>query len=280
MDPNIRNFSQIEKFIKENPKQAEAHVLEWKRFLNTNAENSPEILSIKTKEGFYEWTSGHPEKQINPSVWLGKEIEDYHYHLQGQQNDEPIQESVKKEIAKNELNKEPQEIVNTKYPEVSLPQEEKNDKRSSASSSDIRRVFEEVKKNEYPKPVQMQETPLNRLAIPEQRIGDSIGQTERGISNVGRAGSRVATQTGRAAAQAGRAAAQATGRFAAAAGRFAAQAAARGAIFLFATPEGWIIIGVIVLILIIVFLIVYFVGKDKYSGQQAINLLTMALAGL
>lgn len=84
MDPKIRNFSQIKKFIKENPAEADARAFEWDEFLKVNAETSPEIFSIETSEEFYKWAQEHPEKNIDPSVWVGKEIEEAYFYLREQ----------------------------------------------------------------------------------------------------------------------------------------------------------------------------------------------------
>lgn len=91
MDPNIRNFSQIEKFIKENPRQADAQAFEWQQFLKTNAPISPELYSIETAEEFYKWAQEHPEKNIDPSVWVGKEISDSYYYLRDQHENDQMQ---------------------------------------------------------------------------------------------------------------------------------------------------------------------------------------------
>lgn len=93
MDPNIRNFSRIEKFIKENPRQADARAFEWKRFLEINAPASPELYSIETAEDFYRWAQEHPEKNIDASVWVGKEISDSYYYLRDQDENEQMRTS-------------------------------------------------------------------------------------------------------------------------------------------------------------------------------------------
>ena len=49
--------------------------------------------------------------------------------------------------------------------------------------------------------------------------------------------------------------------------KLAAQAAARGALAFFATPPGWIVLGVIAGIFVFVFLFVLINGESKYSSQ-------------
>jgi hypothetical protein len=92
MDPNIRNFSQIEKLIKENPRQADAQAFEWQHFLKTNAQSSPELYSIGTSDEFYKWAAEHPEKNVDTSVWVGKEISEAYYYLRDQNEDSQMRE--------------------------------------------------------------------------------------------------------------------------------------------------------------------------------------------
>jgi len=87
MSSDIRNFSQIEKLIKENPRLADAQAFEWHQFLKTNAQSSPELYSMKSSEDFYRWASEHPEKNINTSVWVGKEISEAYYYLRRRDED-------------------------------------------------------------------------------------------------------------------------------------------------------------------------------------------------
>jgi len=87
MSSDIRSFSQIEKLIKENPRSADAQAFEWQQFLKTNARSSPELYSMKNSEEFYRWASEHPEKNINTSVWVGKEISETYYYLRRRHED-------------------------------------------------------------------------------------------------------------------------------------------------------------------------------------------------
>jgi len=90
MDPQIRNFSQIEKLIRENPKEADAQAFQWRQFLKNNANESPELYSIDTAEEFYKWAQEHPEKNIDTSVYVGKEISDSYYYLREKHEDEQM----------------------------------------------------------------------------------------------------------------------------------------------------------------------------------------------
>lgn len=93
MDPDIKNFSQIEKLIRENPKEADARYFEWQQSLKANASSSPELYSIETSEEFYRWAKEHPEKNIDPSVWVGKEISEAYYYLREQHEDSQMKEN-------------------------------------------------------------------------------------------------------------------------------------------------------------------------------------------
>lgn len=89
----MADFSEYEKLIRENPKQADAQAFEWQQFLKANAPISPELGSIETSEEFYKWVSEHPEKNVDPSVWAGKEISEAYYYLRGQHENEQMQQS-------------------------------------------------------------------------------------------------------------------------------------------------------------------------------------------
>src|SRR3989344_3790997 len=91
MNPNVRDFSEISKFIRENPKQADAQAFEWEKFLKLNAPQNPELYSIETSEEFYKWASEHPEKNIDTSVWRGKEISDSYFDLRDQHEEGQMQ---------------------------------------------------------------------------------------------------------------------------------------------------------------------------------------------
>lgn len=81
MEPNIKNFSEIERLIKNDPKRADAQAFEWQQFLKTYSPSSPELLSIETSEDFHRWAQEHPEKNIDTSVWAGKEISETYGYL-------------------------------------------------------------------------------------------------------------------------------------------------------------------------------------------------------
>ncbi|MDO8583111.1 MAG: hypothetical protein Q7R51_01115 [bacterium] len=93
MDPNIRNFSKIEELIRKNPGAADEQAFKWEQFLKNNAEASPELYSMETADEFTKWADAHPEKNIDTSVWIGKEIADSYYYLRDQHEDLQMQEN-------------------------------------------------------------------------------------------------------------------------------------------------------------------------------------------
>lgn len=111
---DTRNFSKAEESVRKNPGQADAQAFEWERFIKTNAESSPEILSIKSKEEFLRWALEHPEKHVDPSIWEGKEISEYYYYLSEQHKNEPLKESEKKEPLK-EVSEKPYEKTEVQH---------------------------------------------------------------------------------------------------------------------------------------------------------------------
>lgn len=92
MEPDIKDFTELEKFIKENPKGADELAFEWQQFLKINASESPELSSIQTSEELNEWSREHPEKNIDPSVWKGWEISQAYYYLREQHEDSQMRE--------------------------------------------------------------------------------------------------------------------------------------------------------------------------------------------
>ncbi|MBI2028655.1 MAG: hypothetical protein HYT07_03525 [Candidatus Levybacteria bacterium] len=86
MDPQIRNFAQIERFIRERPKEADAKTFEWQNF----SRKYPEALGIGTPEEFYRWAR---QKNIDPDIWIGKEIADTYYYLRSQHEDIQMQKN-------------------------------------------------------------------------------------------------------------------------------------------------------------------------------------------
>ena len=93
------NFSELERLIKENPKEADSQAFEWQRFLRLNAEKSPELYFMQTSEEFYKWADSHPEKNIDKSVWIGKEISEAYYYLREQHEEYQMQENGQVESA-------------------------------------------------------------------------------------------------------------------------------------------------------------------------------------
>lgn len=81
MDPEIRNFSEIEKLIRSNPRQADALAGKWHEFVKLH----PEVLHFESSEEFYGWTAENPNLHIDPDVWVGKEITDAYFYLRGQE---------------------------------------------------------------------------------------------------------------------------------------------------------------------------------------------------
>ncbi len=118
-------------------------------------------------------------------------------------------------------------------------EQEKEDRRQNIRLNDIRKILERERSDFFRPP----------------KTGSSFPK----FSNAGRLGSRTAAQTGRAAAQAGRMAAQLGAR--------AAAAAAPAVAGFFLSPPGWIVLGVVAVVIIITFLIVYLTGKDIGSSQ-------------
>lgn len=81
MDPEIKNFSEIENFIRSNPHQADVLAGKWHEFVRLY----PEVLQFESSEEFYTWTAENPNLHVDPDVWVGKEITDAYFYLRGQE---------------------------------------------------------------------------------------------------------------------------------------------------------------------------------------------------
>ena len=74
MDPQIRSFAQIERFINDHPKDADAITLEWQNF----SRKHPEVSGMQSREEFYAWAQ---KNNINPNIWSGREIYNAYFYL-------------------------------------------------------------------------------------------------------------------------------------------------------------------------------------------------------
>jgi len=123
------------------------------------------------------------------------------------------------------------------------------------------------------------ETPKESLAQKQRRhLGDVLSRVSRGSKTFGKPaapgaakgpaapGAGAEGSAGRTAARAGGQAAKAAGRAAAQAGRMMAQLAARAATALASSPVGWIIIGIILLVIIILGIVFAIWGLSGQSG--------------
>jgi hypothetical protein len=89
MEPNIKNYPELKRLIKDDPRRADELAFEWQRFLKTNVQSSPELYSIENSDDFHKWAAEHPEKKIDTTVWVGKDISEAYYYLR--EEDEDIQ---------------------------------------------------------------------------------------------------------------------------------------------------------------------------------------------
>lgn len=96
MDPEIRNFEELERLIKQHPNEAAGISKEWENFTNfiktSHPDLLPQILSISSSEQFYAWSTSHPELNIDPSVFRGKEIQESYFYLREQHEDKQMEE--------------------------------------------------------------------------------------------------------------------------------------------------------------------------------------------
>jgi len=75
----------IERFIKERPKEADALAFQWQEF----AKQNPEVLSFDTADEFYAWAANHPG--TDTSIWTGNEIQEAYFYLRDRHEDEQMQ---------------------------------------------------------------------------------------------------------------------------------------------------------------------------------------------
>lgn len=241
MEPGIRNFKELEQFIKERPKEADALAFEWQEFIARNSRENPEIASIKSREGFLVWVEQHPEKNIDTSIWVGKEIQDVYLYLKiQQQREESKPTEDKKQSQKKSFGEQLAEPYAKKGEEG-----EKEEKRKKTLKERAQEIVEKAY-DIYSK-VRRSIRATRRVARPVARFA---GRT---AVNAGRIGGRLAIEGGRVAI---------TGLRSVLSGIRIAMAGGRAVIAGLAAigPVGWIVIAVIIAIIVIVVLIVMFAG--------------------
>lgn len=91
MDPEIKNFSEIEKFIRSDPRQADVLAGKWHEFIKLY----PEVLRFESSEEFYRWTAENPNLHVDPDVWVGKEITDAYFYLRDQEEASMPHETIR-----------------------------------------------------------------------------------------------------------------------------------------------------------------------------------------
>lgn len=241
MEPEIKNFAEIERFIKERPKEADALVLEWQKFIATNARENPELVSIKSREEFLAWVAQHTEKRIDTNIWVGKEITDAYFYLKSAQRALGEEVSgIKREEKKKERSRETTREALEEYIKEEKKYKQPAQPRPREFFRNVRTRISNIGRESY--------RVGKRLATQEGRtIGRFAGRT--GL-NIARQGTRLTIQGGRAALVGIRTTIQA----AMALGRVVvAGIAAIG-------PVGWIVIAVIVVIIVIVFFLIMLLG--------------------
>lgn len=67
----IRNFTQVEQFIKQNPSRAMEESARWTAF----ARNNPIVNQFQTAEQFYKWSDKNPQLAVDASIWQAREVQ-------------------------------------------------------------------------------------------------------------------------------------------------------------------------------------------------------------
>lgn len=91
MDPKIRNFKALEKFSQEHRRETLDLIETWEEF----TEENPEVLRFQTAEEFYEYARQNPQKNIDTSIWIAKELRDAQPYVRQETPSSPNQESNK-----------------------------------------------------------------------------------------------------------------------------------------------------------------------------------------
>ncbi len=77
MEPDIRNFQELEDLIRKRPKEADKLAASWHQFAEMHPQDR---MFFTTRERFFAWAQKHPELHVDTSIWVGKEvIEAYSY---------------------------------------------------------------------------------------------------------------------------------------------------------------------------------------------------------
>lgn len=88
MEPQIRNFGGIEKFIHDSPQEADGFAREWTYL----AAKHPEISTFQTPNEFAIWASD-PRHKVDHRLWIGKEIRDAYFYIRDRHEEKQIQEN-------------------------------------------------------------------------------------------------------------------------------------------------------------------------------------------
>lgn len=88
MEPQIRNFAEIESFIKLDPQGADGAAREWTYL----TQKHPEISTFQTPSQFAIWASD-PRHKVDPNLWIGKEIRDAYFYLRQTHEEKQMQEN-------------------------------------------------------------------------------------------------------------------------------------------------------------------------------------------
>lgn len=67
----IRNFAEIEQFIKQNPNRAMEESARWSEF----ARRQPIVHQFQTAEQFYGWADANPQLAVDPDIWRAREVQ-------------------------------------------------------------------------------------------------------------------------------------------------------------------------------------------------------------
>lgn len=77
---NIINPAEIERLIKDRPREADALAAGWQEFVQKH----PKTLSFERKEEFDAWAAQNPEINIDTNIWIGREITEVYFYLREQ----------------------------------------------------------------------------------------------------------------------------------------------------------------------------------------------------
>lgn len=89
MEPQITNFTKIERLILDEPKEADRYAEKWNNFVSRH----PAVSHFQFRQEFEAWATTHPREISDTSIWVGKEIRDAYFYLRQRDEEKQMEQT-------------------------------------------------------------------------------------------------------------------------------------------------------------------------------------------